>query len=72
MLFMCIYNYNRTWLEPWLQIYTNLKKIVNGSLLIPLYIAVLDFGAKGDGTTDNIASFQNTLNAASAGGVGKD
>ena len=33
--------------------------------------AVLDFGANGDGVTDNVKFFQNSLNAASAGGIGK-
>lgn len=33
--------------------------------------AVLDFGASGDGVTDNVKSFQNSLDAASAGGIGK-
>ena len=32
--------------------------------------AVLDFGAKGDGATDNVKPFQNSLNAAGAGGIG--
>ena len=31
---------------------------------------MLDFGANGDGTTDNVKLFQNSLNAASAGGIG--
>jgi hypothetical protein len=30
---------------------------------------VLDFGAVGDGTTDNFAAFQNALNAARSGGM---
>ena len=34
-------------------------------------LAVLDFGAVGDGTTDNVQAFQNALNAAVAGGTGK-
>ena len=33
--------------------------------------AVLDFGAKRDGITDNVTPFQNALNAAGAGGIGK-
>ena len=33
---------------------------------------VLDFGAVGDGTTDNVQAFQNALNAAVAGGTGKN
>ena len=32
--------------------------------------AVLDFGANGDGATDNVKPFQNSLHAASAGGIG--
>ena len=32
--------------------------------------AVLDFGAKGDGAADNVKPFQNSLNAAGAGGIG--
>ena len=31
---------------------------------------MLDFGANGDGVTDNVKSFQNSLDAASAGGIG--
>ena len=31
----------------------------------------LDFGANGDGATDNVKPFQNSLHAASAGGIGK-
>ena len=34
------------------------------------YYAVLDFGANGDGATDNVKPFQNSLHAASAGGIG--
>ena len=34
------------------------------------FYAVLDFGANGDGVTDNVKSFQNSLNAANAGGIG--
>ena len=32
--------------------------------------AVLDFGAVGDGTTDNVQAFQTALNAAVTGGTG--
>ena len=31
---------------------------------------MLNFGAKGDGATDNVKPFQNSLNAAGAGGIG--
>ena len=31
---------------------------------------MLDFGAKGDGAADNVKPFQNSLNAAGAGGIG--
>ena len=34
------------------------------------YYAVFDFGANGDGATDNVKPFQNSLHAASAGGIG--
>ena len=42
-------------------------------ILLPLSLfihVVLDFGASGDGTTDNVNPFQNALNAAKAGGLG--
>ena len=36
-----------------------------------LFHTVLDFGATGDGVTDNVKSFQSALDAAGAGGIGK-
>ncbi len=32
---------------------------------------MLDFGAVGDGNTDNLLPFQNALNAAKTGGIGE-
>ena len=34
-------------------------------------VSVLDFGAVGDGKTDNFKAFQSALNAAVAGGIGQ-
>ncbi len=34
-------------------------------------LTVLDFGAVGDGNSDNLQPFQNALNAAKAGGIGE-
>ena len=49
----------------------SLRSIYSFFALLHSYLhAVLDFGANGDGTTDNVKPFQNSLNAASAGGIG--
>ena len=36
-----------------------------------LWSAVLDYGAVGDGVTDNVNAFQDALNTAVNGGTGK-
>ena len=59
-------NYNGTW-QPWQEAADTATTVRKGEL----FVNVRDYGAKGDGTTDDTAAVQAAMNAVKANGGGR-